>query len=117
MLQEFYGGSKAIREFLHKGSTAGSVCPRLTASLRVSADQCRRHEREKMSEKERRQIRAGENLRSCERPPHRSTKVRHAFAELAREGNPFESRRFPKAAVALSQADRAERPGQRQGPT
>ena len=81
----------------------GSVCPHFTASLRVSADLCRRHERSKMIER-RYALEGGFALR-------------RVFAEPAREGDPFESSRFPKRAVALSQADRSERPGQQQGPT
>jgi len=121
MLQEQYGGRKAIREFLRMGVFADIRLP----PLHRNPEGVRRPEppprtRPNAEVKKTKYFTSlQEDLRSGERPAHRTTKLWHAFAEQAREGNPYESRRFPKAAAALSQVAGAERrtPGQQQGPT
>ena len=111
MLQELYRGRKAIREFLHKGSTVGIELDgerRLVPPTRTW---------QKGRKEERKTLRALRRIairRAAALPLQEVEAWIPGFSEPAREGNP---RRFPKPAIALSQADRAERPGQQQRPT
>ena len=114
MLQEQYGGRKAIREFLAKGETQNlrlPPCHRNPEGVRRPEPPPRTRPNAE-AKREKYFTRLEEDLRSGERPPHRSTKLWREFEQQAREGNPYESRRFPKAAAALSHVA-----GQQQGNT
>jgi len=112
MLQEQYGGRKAIREFLAKGETQNlrlPPCHRNPEGVRRPEPPPRTRPNAE-AKREKYFTRLEGDLRSGERPPHRSTKLWREFEQQAREGNPYESRRFPKAAAALSNVA-----GQQQG--
>jgi hypothetical protein len=68
--RRFTVGARPSGSFCTRARPWGSMRPHFTASLRVSADQCRRHERGEMSEKRRPKRAGGEfALRRAAAPP------------------------------------------------
>ena len=116
MLQEQYGGRKAIREFLATGVTQNlrlPPCHRNPEGVRRPEPPPRSRPNAE-AKRAKYYSRLEEDLRSGSRPSQRSTKLWQEFEHQAREGKgtPYETRRFPKAAAGLSQAA-----GQQQGGT